>query len=184
MRTVGRREVSLTGAACKLNGQAGPVHIRSIFVHATVSGLLALHVVVAGIHIRKAVDESVSRDFVRALCADRDLELTRNHIPSIQCIIILDEAEAIHELDLGNVSSTILEVVLDVFLRDCGSGGQRVPSEVLKMPVGVGHSITDPFEARGDQTLNKGERKGNPSSVMGRPRIQSAQSQDKIMGLA
>lgn len=80
--------------------------------------------------------------------ADRDWELTGNYIPSIQCIIILDEAEAIHELDLGYVSSTILEVVLDVFLRDCGSGGQRVPSEVLKMPVGMGDSITDPFEAR------------------------------------
>lgn len=86
---------------------------------------------------------------MKTLCADGYLELTRNHIPSIQCIIVLDKAEAIHELDLGNVSSTILEVILDVFLRDCGSGGQRVLSEVLKMPVGVGHSITDPFEARG-----------------------------------
>ncbi len=77
-------------------------------------------------------------------------ELTRNHIPSVQRIIILNEAEAIHELDLGNVPSTILEVVLDVFLRDCGIGGQRVPSEVLKLPEGVGHSITGPFEARGE----------------------------------
>ena len=109
-----------------------------------------LHEIVVGIHIRKAVNDGVSRYFVRPLCANRHLELTRNHIPSIQCIIIFDEAEAIHELDLGNVSSTILEVVLDVFLRDCGSGGQRVLSEVLIMPVGVGHSITDPFEARGE----------------------------------
>ena len=41
MRTVGRRKVSLTGAAGKLNGQAGPVHIGSIFAYATVSGVLA-----------------------------------------------------------------------------------------------------------------------------------------------
>lgn len=80
----------------------------------------------------------------------RHWELTRNHIPSIQCIIVLDEAEAVHELDLGDVSSTILEVVLDVFLCDCGSGGQRALSKGLKMPVGAGHSITDPFEARGE----------------------------------
>ena len=53
----------------------------------------------------------------------KDRELTRYHVPSIQCIVILNEAEAIHELDLGDVSSTILEVVLDVFLGDCGSGG-------------------------------------------------------------
>ena len=100
---------------------------------------------------------------------NRYWELTRNYIPSIKCIIVLDEAEAVHELDLGNVPSTILEVVLDVFLRDCGSGGQRVPSELLKTPVGMGDSITDPFEARGlrSQTLNKAERKENPSSVAG-----------------
>lgn len=117
---------------------------------------------------------------------NRYWELTRNYIPSIKCIIVLDEAEAVHELDLGNVPSTILEVVLDVFLRDCGSGGQRVPSELLKTPVGMGDSITDPFEARGlrSQTLNKAERKKNPSSVAGRPRIQSAQSKDGSMGLA
>lgn len=42
-------------------------------------------------------------------------------------------------------------MALDVFLGDCGSGGQQVPSEVLKMPAGVGHSITDPFEARGER---------------------------------
>lgn len=75
----------------------------------------------------------------------RHWELTRNHIPSIQCIIVLDEAEAIHELDLGNVSSTILEVVLDVFLGDCGSGGQRVLSDMFKLPVGDGYSIKESF---------------------------------------
>ncbi len=41
-------------------------------------------------------------------------------------------------------------MILDVFLRDCGSGGQRVLLEVLKMPVDMGHCITDPFEARGE----------------------------------
>lgn len=101
-----------------------------------------LQVVNVGVHIRKATVEGVSKCLARTLCA---WELTRNHIPSIQCIIVLDEAEAIHELDLGNVSSTILEVVLDVFLGDCGSGGQRVLSDMLKLPVGVGHSIKESF---------------------------------------
>lgn len=53
--------------------------------------------------------------------------LTRNHIPSIKSIIILNEAKAIHELDLSDVASPILEMVLDVFLGDCrpGSGSQQ-----------------------------------------------------------
>ena len=72
-------------------------------------------------------------------------ELTRDNIPSIQCVVVLNEAKAIHELDLGDCPSAILEVVLDVFLGDCGSGGQRVPSELLKVPVSVGHSMTDPL---------------------------------------
>ena len=80
--------------------------------------------------------------------ADRVWELTRNYIPRIQCIIVLDEAEAVHELDFGNVSSTILEVILDVFLRYCRSGSQRVPSEVLRMPVGMSRPITYAFDAK------------------------------------
>ena len=81
--------------------------------------------------------------------AGRYLKLTGNTIPSIQCIVILDKAETVHKLDLGNVSSTLLEVVLDVFLGDCGSGGQRGPSEMLSMPLAMGHSIKGPFEAEG-----------------------------------
>ena len=116
----------------------------------------------------------------------RDVKLTRYHIPSIQRVIVLNEAEAIHELDLGDVSGTILEVVLDVFLGDCGIGGQRVPSEVLKTPVGAGHSITDPFEARevDGQNLNKAEPKNYPSNVVGRPRLRSEQQKYGIMELA
>ena len=41
MRAIGRREVSLTGAAGKLNGQAGSIHIGAIFIYAAISGLLA-----------------------------------------------------------------------------------------------------------------------------------------------
>ena len=41
MRAIGRREVSLTGATGKLNGQAGSIHIRAIFICAAISGLLA-----------------------------------------------------------------------------------------------------------------------------------------------
>ena len=41
MRAIGRREVSLTGAAGKLNSQAGSIHIGAIFIYGAISGLLA-----------------------------------------------------------------------------------------------------------------------------------------------
>ena len=48
--------------------------------------------------------------------------LTRNHISRIHRIIILDEAEAVHQLDLCDVTSAMsLEVGLDVLLRHCSS---------------------------------------------------------------
>ena len=54
--------------------------------------------------------------------------LTRDNISRIHRIVVLDEAKAVHELDLGNVASTMgLEVVLDIFFRDCSRRiqGQR-----------------------------------------------------------
>lgn len=42
--------------------------------------------------------------------------LTRDDIPGIQGILVFDEAKAIHELDLGNRTGGLLEVVLDVLL--------------------------------------------------------------------
>ena len=46
--------------------------------------------------------------------------LTRNHVPRIQRIVVLDEAKAVHELHLGDVTSAILgEMGLDIFLRHC-----------------------------------------------------------------
>ena len=50
------------------------------------------------------------------------MELTRNHIPSIESIIVFDEAKSIHELNLSDVASTILEMVLDVLFGDCRPG--------------------------------------------------------------
>ena len=49
-------------------------------------------------------------------------QLTRNHIPSVKSIVEFDEAKAIHELDFGDVASTILKVVLDIFLGHCRPG--------------------------------------------------------------
>lgn len=47
---------------------------------------------------------------------------TRDHVSRVKCIIILDEAKAIHELDLGDVTRSFLEVALDIFLCDCRPG--------------------------------------------------------------
>jgi len=47
------------------------------------------------------------------------IDLTRNYISCIHRIIILDEAKAIHKLDLGDVTRTILEMALNVFLGHC-----------------------------------------------------------------
>lgn len=43
--------------------------------------------------------------------------LTRNDIARIQSILVLDEAEPIHELDLGNLAGAMaVEVVLNIGL--------------------------------------------------------------------
>lgn len=42
---------------------------------------------------------------------------TRNDIASVHCVLILNEAEAIHEFDLGDLTSAMcLEMSLDVCL--------------------------------------------------------------------
>ena len=51
-----------------------------------------------------------------------EAQLTRNHIPSIKSIIELDKAKAIHKLDFGDVTSTILKMILDIFLGHCRPG--------------------------------------------------------------
>ena len=54
-------------------------------------------------------------EVIRELC-----QLTWNDVLRVHGIIILNEAEAIHELDLGDVASPFLEMILDIFLGDCG----------------------------------------------------------------
>lgn len=45
---------------------------------------------------------------------------TRHDVASIHCIFILDEAEAIHQLDLGDLTRAMgAEVFLDVVLGRC-----------------------------------------------------------------
>ena len=42
---------------------------------------------------------------------------TRNHVACIHGVFVLDEAEAIHELDLGNLAGAMgVEVILDISL--------------------------------------------------------------------
>lgn len=49
-------------------------------------------------------------------------QLTRNDIASIHCVAVLDEAEAIHELDLSDLTGAMgLEVVLNIGLGSYGS---------------------------------------------------------------
>lgn len=45
--------------------------------------------------------------------------LTWNHIPSVHRIFVLDEAKAIHQLDLCNFAGMGGEVVLDIGLCSC-----------------------------------------------------------------
>lgn len=46
--------------------------------------------------------------------------LTRNHVSGIQGVIIFDEAEATHELDFGDLSSSMFgEMGLDIGLVGC-----------------------------------------------------------------
>ena len=46
--------------------------------------------------------------------------LTGYHIAGIQRIIVLNEAEAVHQLHLGDIAGAILgEMGLDIFLRHC-----------------------------------------------------------------
>lgn len=48
--------------------------------------------------------------------------LTRHNITGIHGILILDEAEAIHQLDLGDLSRPMgVEVFFDILLGHCKS---------------------------------------------------------------
>ena len=69
------------------------------------------------------------------------VELTWDDVSSVHCVVIFDEAKAIHELHLGNsASSMCFEVFLDIFLcnwivrREVSSGSiemyQEGPSRV------------------------------------------------------
>lgn len=44
---------------------------------------------------------------------------TGDHVSRIECVVILDEAKAIHELDLGDIARSFLEMALNIFLGDC-----------------------------------------------------------------
>jgi hypothetical protein len=47
----------------------------------------------------------------------RDKRLTGNDVACVHAVFVLDEAEAVHELDLGDLTSSMAgEVVLDVGL--------------------------------------------------------------------
>lgn len=52
---------------------------------------------------------------------------TWDDITRIHGVLVLDEAEAIHELDLGNLAGAMgVEVVLNIGLGSCSTGpGQR-----------------------------------------------------------
>ena len=53
-------------------------------------------------------------------------ELTGNGVSGIKFILVFNEAEAAHELDLGDLATSILgEVVFDVRLGSCWSRSAR-----------------------------------------------------------
>lgn len=50
------------------------------------------------------------------------LKLTRHNVSCVHGILVFNEAEAIHELDLGNLAMAMrLEVVLNVLLGGCAA---------------------------------------------------------------
>ena len=60
-----------------------------------------------------------------------DCILTRHDIPSVHGVFILDESEAIHELDFRDLSCAMLsEVRLDVLLRGWEDG--QLPRTVVR----------------------------------------------------
>lgn len=64
----------------------------------------------------------------RAETAGREwgLELTWDNVSSVHRIFVLDEAKAVHELDLGNLAGAMgVEVVLNIGLGSCHRSGQR-----------------------------------------------------------
>ena len=60
---------------------------------------------------------------------------TRDHVSRIECIVILNEAEAVHEFDLGDSARSVLEVALNIFFGDC-----RPDMVVSRVPEGQQHS--------------------------------------------
>lgn len=72
---------------------------------------------------------------------------TRHHIPSIQRIVVLNESEAVHQLNLGDIASAILgEVGLDIFLGDC--------SKVLNVSDSLVSFTTDQRRNHGEAPLS------------------------------
>lgn len=52
--------------------------------------------------------------------SEQENKLTRDNIPSIHCILIFYKAEAIHKLDLGNLSRAMAaEMLLDILFGHC-----------------------------------------------------------------
>ena len=61
--------------------------------------------------------KKISKDSISAYETATGLP-TRHHVPGIEGIIVLDEAEAIHKLHLGDSAGAILgKMGLDIFLR-------------------------------------------------------------------
>lgn len=69
--------------------------------------------------------------------------LTRYNITSVHSIFVLDEAEAIHELDLGDLARPMgAEVFFDILFGHCKSSTTRLARHVIRRgtrPSGLGH---------------------------------------------
>lgn len=99
-------------SACELDGQAFSVEVRAVF-----DQVLLLSRIEGSFRNLRMAAQWISDVYKYG---QEKPKLTRHHVPSIQRIIVLDEPEAVHQLDFGDVASSILgEVGLDVFLGDC-----------------------------------------------------------------
>jgi hypothetical protein len=108
---VGNKVLIATGAAGELDNQALAHEVRAIFEIGLGAGQ-GSRMVPGSFTYGKLCGGSA----LKVASRERG-SLTRNDITSIHCVLILNEAEAIHELDLGDLTSAMcLEVSLDVCL--------------------------------------------------------------------
>ena len=107
--------LSRTRATCELDCQALSVQCRPICSVSDISLAWGLF----SPDVRRLHTVSYGTKLVEDLEGiKREGDLTRDHISRVNRLIVLDEAEAIHDFDLADGTRSILEVIRDILLGD------------------------------------------------------------------